>query len=68
MFEFEDEVYPELTLETDDILMNLVIRKDYSVFPTVEERKKEFLHDLKEFMKEFDESPESLEFFKYYDD
>lgn len=68
MFEFEDEVYPELTLETDDILMNLIIRKDYSMFPTAEERKKEFLHDLKAFIEEFDESPESLEFFRYYDD
>lgn len=68
MFELEDELYPELTLETDDILMNLTIKKDYSVFPTASERKEEFLNDLKAFIKEFDESPESLEFFKYYDD
>lgn len=68
MFEFEDEVYPELTLETDDILMNLAIKKDYSIFPTVEERKKEFIHDLEAFIEEFNEAPESLEFFKYYDD
>ena len=25
-----DELYPELTLETDDIIMNISIKKDYS--------------------------------------
>lgn len=65
---FEDFLFPELTLETEDIVMNLVVKKDYSKFKTVEERKKEFIMDLKLFIKEFDESEESIEFFKYFDD
>lgn len=66
--EFEDFLFPELTLETDDITMNLVVKKDYSYLDTIEERKKEFLDDLKNFIKEFDESPDSIDFFKYFDD
>lgn len=66
--EFEDFLFPELTLETDDITMNLVVKKDYSYLDTIEERKKEFLDDLKSFIKEFDESPDSIDFFKYFDD
>ena len=30
MDDFLDELYPELTLETDDIVMTLSIKKDYS--------------------------------------
>lgn len=66
--EFEDFFFPELTLETDDITMNLVVKKDYSYLDTIEERKKEFLDDLKSFIKEFDGSPDSIDFFKYFDD
>ncbi|WP_178650122.1 hypothetical protein [uncultured Methanobrevibacter sp.] len=66
--EFEDFLFPELTLETDDITMNLVVKKDYSYLDTIEERKKEFLDDLKSFIKEFDGSPDSIDFFKYFDD
>ncbi len=68
MFELEDEIYPKLTLETDDIVMDLTIKKDYSQFPTAKIRKEEFVNDLKLFIEEFDQSPESLDFFKYYDD
>lgn len=63
----ENLFYPELTLETDDIVMSLVVKKDYSNIPDVEMRKKEFLKDLNLFIKEFDESPDSIEFFKYFD-
>ena len=66
--EFEDFLFPELTLETDDRTMNLVVKKDYSYLDTIEERKKEFLDDLKSFIKEFDGSPDSIDFFKYFDD
>ena len=66
--EFEDFLFPELNLETDDITMNLVVKKDYSYLDTIEERKKEFLDDLKSFIKEFDGSPDSIDFFKYFDD
>lgn len=68
MFDLEDEIYPRLTLETDDILMDLMIKKDYSKFSSVELRKKEFINDLKLFIEEFSQSPESLDFFNYYDD
>lgn len=66
--DFEDFLFPELTLETDDITMNLVVKKDYSHLDTVEKRKKEFIEDLKSFIKEFDESPDSIEFFRFFDD
>lgn len=66
--DFDDFLFPELTLETEDIVMNLVVKKDYSKFETVEERKKEFIRDLELFIKEFNESEESIEFFKYFDD
>lgn len=67
-FDDLEMLFPELTLETDDIVMKLAIKKDYSYIEDIHERKIEFLNDLMDFIKEFDESPESLEFFRYYDD
>lgn len=68
MDDFLDDLeYPELTLETDDIKMEIVVKKDYSLVKDVYERKKEFINDLKDFIKEFDEAPESLDFIKFYD-
>lgn len=63
----EDLEYPELTLETDDITMEIVVKKDYSSIKDVHERKKEFIKDLEDFIKEFDEAPESLDFVKFFD-
>ena len=34
---------------------------------TFDERKKEFINDLKAFIEEFSQAEESLEFMKYYD-
>ena len=62
-----DLEYPELTLETDDITMEIVVKKDYSSIKDVYERKKEFIKDLEDFIKEFDEAPESLDFMEFYD-
>ena len=62
-----DELYPELTLETDDIIMNLSIKKDYSQIKDLDKRKEEFINDLKAFIKEFEETPESDDFIKYFD-
>ena len=62
-----DELYPELTLETDDMVMTLSIKKDYSQIEDLDKRKEEFINDLKAFIKEFEETPESDEFMKYYD-
>ena len=35
-----DELYPEITLETDDILMSLSIKKDYSKIEDLDKRKR----------------------------
>ena len=67
MDDFLDELYPELTLETDDIIMKLAIKKDYSQIEDLDKRKKEFINDLKAFIKEFEETPESDDFMRYFD-
>ena len=67
MDDFLDGLYPEITLETDDIIMTISVKKDYSQTKDVDERKKEFIKDLNDFIKEFEETPESLEFMRYFD-
>ena len=59
--------YPKISLETDDILMNLTIKKDYSVIEDSEKRKEEFIKDLKEFIEEFESTEESSQLMKYYE-
>ena len=59
--------YPNITLETDDILLNLVIKKDYSKIEDLAERKKEFFNDLREFIDEFESTEESKQLMKYYE-
>ena len=59
--------YPKIALETDDILMNLSIKKDYSTIEDLDKRKKEFFKDLKEFIDEFESTEESSQLMKYYD-
>ena len=59
--------YPKISLETDDILMNLIIKKDYSLIEDLNQRKEEFFRDLKEFIEEFESSEESSQLMKYYD-
>ena len=68
MDDFLDELYPELTLETDDIIMTIAVKKDYSKIGELGKRKEEFIQDLKGFIKEFEETPESDDFMRYYDD
>ena len=68
MDDFLDELYPEITLETDDIVMNLAIKKDYSQIRDLDKRKEEFISDLKDFIDEFSQTPESDDFMRYYDD
>ena len=67
MDDFLESLYPELTLETDDIIMDLVIKKDYSHIEDLDKRKEEFIKDLKAFIDEFEETPESRDFMEYYD-
>lgn len=64
----ENIFYPELTLETDDIIMELAIKKDYSKIRDSDKRKEEFIKDLYDFIDEFSQDDESLDFIKYYDD
>ena len=68
MDEFLDTLYPELTLETDDIIMNLAIKKDYSKIEDFDKRKEEFIKDLNDFIEEFSKTPESDDFVRYFDD
>lgn len=60
--------YPNITLETDDILLNLIIKKDYSKIEDLEERKKEFFNDLRKFLEEFESTEESNQLMKYYEE
>ena len=59
--------YPKISLETDDILINLTIKKDYSVIEDSDKRKEEFIKDLKEFIEEFESTEESSQLMKYYE-
>ena len=68
MDDFIDSLYPELTLETDDIIMSITIKKDYSQIYDFDKRKEEFINDLNDFIKEFSETPESDDFMRYFDD
>ncbi|MDO5824639.1 hypothetical protein [Methanobrevibacter sp.] len=68
MDDFIDELYPEITLETDDIIMSLSVKKDYSQIEDLDLRKKEFIKDLNDFIKEFEQTQESMEFMRYFDD
>ena len=67
MENIDNLLLPEINLETDDIIMNIAVKKDYSKIEDLNERKKEFINDLKAFIDEFDRTEESLEFMKYYD-
>lgn len=63
----DDSEFPELELETDNILMNLSIKKDYSEIKDRSKRKKEFIKDLHKFIDQFANTPESDDFINYYD-
>ena len=39
MDDFLDELYPELTLETDDIIITMSVKKDYSQIKDFDKRK-----------------------------
>lgn len=59
--------YPNISLETDDILLNLIIKKDYSIIEDLHDRKKVFFKDLREFIDEFESTEESNQLMKYYE-
>ena len=67
MVNVENLLLPEINLETDDIIMNIAVKKDYSQIEDLQERKEEFINDLKAFIEEFSEIPESLDFMTYFD-
>ena len=68
MDDFLDELYPEITLETDDLIMTIGVKKDYSKIKDLDKRKEEFIRDLNDFIDEFNQTQESTEFMRYYDD
>ncbi len=68
MDDFLEGLYPELTLETDDIIMTISVKKDYSQIKDFDKRKEEFINDLKGFIDEFAQTSESDDFMRYYDD
>ena len=67
MDEILDELYPELTFETDDIIMTIAVKKDYSKIKDLDKRKEEFINDLKDFIDEFSQTSESDDFVSYFD-
>ena len=67
MEDIDNLLLPEINLETDDIIMNIAVKKDYSEIEDIDLRKEEFIKDLKEFIEEFSKTEESTEFMKYYD-
>ncbi|BBL61067.1 hypothetical protein MARBORIA2_16970 [Methanobrevibacter arboriphilus] len=58
--------YPEIELETDDIKLILTLKKDYSKIKDLENRKKEFIKDINDFIDEFIATPEFEELMEYY--
>lgn len=68
MDDFLDELYPEITLETDDLVMTIGVKKDYSQIEDLDKRKEEFIRDLNDFIEEFSQTQESTEFMRYFDD
>ena len=67
MEDIDNLLLPEINLETDDIIMNIAVKKDYSEIEDIDQRKEEFINDLRAFIEEFSQTEESLEFMKYYD-
>ncbi len=64
----DEFLYPELNLETDDIVMDITVKKDYSKIENLDKRKEEFISDLKAFIEEFEKTPESMDFMRYFDE
>ena len=59
--------YPNISLETDEMLLNLIVKRDYSEIKDLKQRKEAFFNDLKDFIEEFESADESNELMKYYD-
>ena len=68
MDDFLDDFYHELTLETEDIIMELSFKKDYSQIKDFDKRKEELINDLHEFINEFSQNPGCDDFVRYFDD
>ena len=68
MDDFLEELYPEITLETDDLIMTIAVKKDYSKIDDLDKRKEEFIRDLNDFIEEFSQTQESTEFMRYFED
>lgn len=60
--------YPVIDLESDDLRTKITLKKDYSDYENIKERKDVFLRDLKELLTEFEFSSEINELMEFYDD
>lgn len=58
--------YPEIEIETNDIKLILTLKKDYSKIKDLENRKKEFIKDINDFIDEFVATREFNELMEYY--
>lgn len=64
--QFPEIEFPEIILETDEILMSLTLKKDYSKIKDLDSRKNEFKKDMQDFIDEFTSNPEFDELMDYY--
>ena len=67
MEDFSDELYPEITLETEDILMTISVKKSYSDIEDINKRKEKFIQDLHDFIDEFSQTQEASDFISFCD-
>ncbi|KZX11012.1 hypothetical protein [Methanobrevibacter curvatus] len=58
--------FPQINLETDDLIIELTLTKDYSKFKDHESRKIAFKKDIKEFFDEFYATEEFNELIDFY--
>lgn len=58
--------YPNLILEDEKLLLNLIIKKDYSNIDDLNERREELIQDLKDLIEEFSQTNEFNELLDYY--
>ena len=62
-----DELFPEITVETDDVILIIAVKKDYSQNNDLIQRKKEFINDLNNVIDEFDKTTEIKDFLSFFD-
>ena len=67
MDDFADDLFPEIEIETENMILSFSLKKDYSKINSLDERKKVFINDLNDVIDEFSQTDEFNEFMKYFD-